>query len=126
MLPYQPSSGEVDVVGRVWPPVASHREPVVFDERASGNVHAEVASSNVTRKVAHDFVVRTSEVCAKVYTDQADVYRGIPKRIESVNHSAGEDVRMRAHTQGIESHWAALRRAILACSTSFTEASSAV
>lgn len=88
MLPYQPSSGEVDVVGRVWPPLASHRKPVAVRERASGNVHAEVASSNVTGKVAHDFVVRTSEECATVYTDQADVYRAFPSAITSSSTTA--------------------------------------
>ena len=47
-----------------------------------------------------------------VYTDEATVYRSIPKRDhEAVAHNVGEYVRGKAHTNGIESFWASLRRA---------------
>jgi hypothetical protein len=45
-----------------------------------------------------------------VYTDEAAAYRGLPRPHESVKHSVSEYVREQAHTNGIESHWAALKR----------------
>ena len=47
---------------------------------------------------------------AKVYTDEARAYRGMPRDHETVNHSVGEYVREQAHTNGIESFWAMLKR----------------
>ena len=44
-----------------------------------------------------------------VYTDGAAAYQGLPKH-EAVAHSVGEYVRDMAHTNGIESHWALLKR----------------
>ena len=47
---------------------------------------------------------------AKVYTDEASAYDGLPNR-ESVKHSVAEYVRGQAHTNGVESFWATLKRA---------------
>ena len=47
---------------------------------------------------------------AKVYTDDHRSYLGLPYNHEAVNHSVGEYVREQAHTNGIESFWAALKR----------------
>lgn len=47
---------------------------------------------------------------AKVYTDDHRSYIGLPYNHESVNHSVGEYVRNQAHTNGIESFWATLKR----------------
>ena len=47
---------------------------------------------------------------AKVYTDDHRSYIGLPYDHESVNHSVGEYVKGMAHTNGIESFWAALKR----------------
>ena len=47
---------------------------------------------------------------AKVYTDDHRSYIGLPYDHESVNHSVGEYVREKAHTNGIESFWAMLKR----------------
>ena len=54
-------------------------------------------SANVSRK-------------AMVYTDDHRSYIGLPYEHESVNHSVGEYVRHQAHTSGIESFWAMLKR----------------
>ena len=43
-------------------------------------------------------------------TDNASAYKGIPFEHESVRHSVGEYVRDMAHTNGIESFWALLKR----------------
>ena len=48
---------------------------------------------------------------SKVYTDQHRAYQGAPFDHETVNHSVSEYVRDQAHTQGIESFWATLKRA---------------
>ena len=45
-----------------------------------------------------------------VYTDEARAYQGLPRPHESVKHSVSEFVRGMAHTNGIESHWASLKR----------------
>ena len=48
---------------------------------------------------------------ATVYTDEARAYQGMKGfEHETVNHSAGEYVRDMAHTNGIESFWAMLKR----------------
>ena len=46
-----------------------------------------------------------------VYTDGASAYRGL-RHHEAVHHSVGEYVRGKAHTNGVESFWAALKRGI--------------
>ena len=48
---------------------------------------------------------------ANVYTDDLKSYLGIPNPHETVCHSAGEYVNGMAHTNGIESFWATLKRA---------------
>ena len=50
---------------------------------------------------------------SQLYTDGHPAYRSLPKLgydHEWVNHSAGEYVRGQAHTNGIESFWALLKR----------------
>ncbi len=44
-----------------------------------------------------------------VYTDGSGAYRGLPNH-EAVSHSIGEYVRGMAHTNGIESFWALMKR----------------
>ena len=59
------------------------------------------------------FAARNAQRGAKVYTDEARVYLALSAwyEHESVNHSVGEYVRDMAHTNGIESFWAMLKRA---------------
>ena len=47
------------------------------------------------------------------YTDDHRSYIGLPFEHESVNHSVGEYVRKQAHTNGVESFWAMLKRGYL-------------
>ena len=88
------------------------KTPVVgVKERQSGNVHAEVVSS-VNRETLHGIIEEKTEEGSKVYTDQLHAYRNIPKRDhEAIAHNIGEYVKGKAHTNGIESFWATLRRA---------------
>ena len=78
-------------------------------ERAGGNVHAEVVT--VVDKPALQGIAETRTTAnATVYTDEARAYQGVNRRHEVVKHSAGEYVRGDAHTNGIESFWATLKR----------------
>ena len=48
---------------------------------------------------------------SNVYTDSFKSYRGLTGyNHQSVNHSVGEYVKAQAHTNGIESFWALLKR----------------
>ena len=76
----------------------------------------------VAKKIAHPdtatlvpFVEGATETGATVYTDEAPAYADLPNMFnrlhhETVNHSAGEYVRGKAHTNGVESFWAMLKR----------------
>ena len=56
------------------------------------------------------FVEQNTEPHAMVYTDDAAAYRGMPRHHEAVKHGVSEYVRGMAHTNGMESHWASLKR----------------
>lgn len=45
-----------------------------------------------------------------VYTDEARAYIGLRRPHEAVRYSVGEYVREQAHTNGLESFWALLKR----------------
>ena len=49
---------------------------------------------------------------ATIYTDEHGAYRGLPFEHKTVKHSAGEYVNGMAHTNGIESFWALLKRGL--------------
>ena len=55
------------------------------------------------------FVADCTTIDATVYTDEHAAYRGLPNH-EAVKHSVGEYVRDQAHTNGVESFWALLKR----------------
>ncbi len=69
---------------------------------------APVASTDAT--TLQGFVRSRVIEEAVVYTDENLAYRGLPNH-QSVKHSAGEYVKEMAHTNGIESFWAMLKRA---------------
>ena len=80
-------------------------------DRDSNEVRAEVVqrTDGATLK---GFVREHVEPGSTVYTDDAAAYRGMPEfDHEAVNHSVSEYVRGMAHTNGIESFWAMLKRA---------------
>ena len=54
------------------------------------------------------FVKRNVAPNAKIYTDESRAYEGLNR--EAVRHSVGEYVRGQAHTSGMESFWALLKR----------------
>ena len=79
-------------------------------DRATNKVKAKVVEST-DAKTLQKFVADNAANGATIYTDDAAAYKGIPFDHESVRHSVGEYVRGMAHTQGIESFWAMLKRA---------------
>lgn len=80
-------------------------------DRETNQVRAEVVES-VSKKVLQEFVVKNTEDDTTVYTDEWAAYKGLPRYHEAVAHGAGEYVRQQAHTNGMESFWATLKRAI--------------
>ena len=63
-----------------------------------------------TKEELQGFISANVSQKAMVYTDDHRSYIGLPFEHESVNHSVGEYVREKAHTNGVESFWAVLKR----------------
>ncbi|MYH58955.1 MAG: IS1595 family transposase [Boseongicola sp. SB0675_bin_26] len=78
--------------------------------RTSNTVAAKVVQST-DKPTLQGFIADHAAKDAKVYTDDHGAYSGMPFDHEAVNHSAAEYVRDMAHTNGIESFWAVLKRA---------------
>ena len=89
------------------------KQPVVgIKSRETNEVKAEVMPT-VSAKALQRFVTSHIHPKTQVYSDGNRGYRGLRKRgypLEQVNHSVGEYVRDMAHTNGIESFWAMLKR----------------
>ncbi len=86
------------------------KTPVVgMRDRETGQVTATPVE-HTDRETLHDFVESNTEQDTKVYTDDAAAYKGIPRPHESVKHSVKEYVHGQAHTNGVESFWAMLKR----------------
>ena len=79
-------------------------------DRKTNKVSAKVVQ-DTSAKTLQGFVADHAAPGSTVYTDDAAAYKGIPYDHESVHHSVGEYVRGMAHTNGIESFWAMLKRA---------------
>ena len=80
-------------------------------DRTSNEVRTKVVQS-VDKPTLQGFIRDNVEAGATVYTDEAKSYQGMADFIhETVNHSVSEYVRDMAHTNGIESFWAVLKRA---------------
>ena len=79
-------------------------------DRASNEVRATVVTATDAATL-QGFVGQHAAPGATVYTDEATAYAGLPFPHETVRHSVGEYVRDQAHTNGLESFWAALKRA---------------
>ena len=78
-------------------------------DRKTNRVSAEVIKST-DQLTLHGFVSANVEPGAKVHTDDHGGYSGLPNH-ETVRHSVREYVNGQAHTNGIESFWATLKRA---------------
>jgi hypothetical protein len=91
---------------------ASHMTPVYGLLQRNGNVIAQVIGSESKEFIA-PLIFQHVKPTASLMLDTAKVYTSLPKgafKIKQVNHSAGEYVRGKVHTQGIESFWSNLKR----------------
>ena len=79
-------------------------------ERESKRVRARVVPTT-KKEVAREFVLESMDPDSILLTDQLPSYRNIVSDHRTVNHGAYEYVRDMAHTNGIESFWATLKRA---------------
>ena len=78
-------------------------------DRATGRIVAKVVEKTDAKTLQKFVTDRTAED-AQVYTDEASAYKGIGRPHEAVKHSVGEYVRGQAHTNGLDSFWATLKR----------------
>lgn len=86
------------------------KTPVVgVKDRKTNKVDAEVVDAT-DGPTLQEIVRRKTDKNAIVYTDEARAYIGIPRAHEAVKHSVGEYVRGQAHTNGMESFWAMMKR----------------
>lgn len=78
-------------------------------DRDTNRVSAKVVEKT-NKATLQEFVESRTEPTATVYTDEAAAYVGIRRKHEAVRHSVGEYVRQMAHTNGLESFWALMKR----------------
>ena len=78
-------------------------------DRKTNHVSAAVVG-NTDAKTLQGFVGDRAAKDATVYTDDHGGYQGMSFKHESVKHSINEYVNGMAHTNGIESFWALLKR----------------
>lgn len=78
-------------------------------DRKSNTVSAKVVE-DTRRDTLHGFVADNTESDTQVYTDDHSSYKGMDNPHGVVKHSVSEYVRDQAHTNGIESFWALLKR----------------
>ena len=78
-------------------------------DRATNRVVARSVTAT-DKPTLQGFVAQHAASGAKVFTDDASAYEGLPFDHEAVCHSAGEYVRGMAHTNGVESFWSMLKR----------------
>ena len=77
-------------------------------DRVTKEVRAQVTQP-VNRANVKGFMEENMTLESMLYTDESSIYEGFPNH-EAVQHSVGEYVRDQAHTNGIESFWALLKR----------------
>ena len=80
-------------------------------DRATGKVVARVVDSTDKDTLQIFVAEHVADDDVQVYTDDTSAYKGLPNPHETVRHSVGEYVDGMAHTNGVESFWATLKRA---------------
>ena len=79
-------------------------------ERKSGQIRARTIAGTDAQHL-QSAVRAEVQAPAKLYTDGHTAYKGLSEYDhQTVDHAAGEYVRLQAHTNGIESFWAVLKR----------------
>ena len=94
--------------------------PVIGARSRSGRVKTQVLLDTTAAEI-HDFIRANVAPGSILYTDEHRSYLGLRDFAhESVRHSIGEYVRGKAHTNGIESFWALLKRGYIGVYHHFT------
>ncbi len=78
-------------------------------DRETNTIQAKVIPS-ASRTYLHEFLGEITEYTTTIYSDEWKGYQGLPNPHETVKHSVSEWVNDQAHTNGIESFWALLKR----------------
>ena len=86
------------------------KTPVVGVKDRETNQVSAAPVERTDKATLQGFVEDRTEDSAIVYTDEARAYVGIPREHHAVRHSVGEYVRDQAHTNGLESFWANMKR----------------
>ncbi len=92
----------------------ANKIPVIGLKERDGQIIARVVNSTGARKL-HGLIGKAVSAKSAVYTDDHGSYRGLEKlgyKHHVVKHSIGEYVDGNAHTNGIESFWALLKRGL--------------
>ena len=79
-------------------------------DRRTNQVAARVVPNTKSETMSRFIMEHTDPETVMVYTDDALTYHRLPNH-ETVKHSVSEYVRGQAHTNGVESFWATLKRA---------------
>ncbi len=86
------------------------KQPVMGMLERGGPVRA-VPISVAKKALLHGHIENEVKKGSTIYTDDLKAYRGLKEYAhESVRHSAGEYVKGKVHTNGIESFWALVKR----------------
>jgi transposase-like protein/DNA-directed RNA polymerase subunit RPC12/RpoP len=87
------------------------KQPVIGAKSRCGRIKV-MGVNDTGKETLHGFIKDNVVPGSTLYTDSHKSYIGLIEDYEheSVNHSVGEYVRGKAHTNGIESFWALLKR----------------
>ena len=97
---------------------AQGKTPIVgMVDRDTNKIVTQVIP-NTKKRTLQDFVIYNTELGARVFTDEFPAYTGLANH-EVVKHKVGEYVNGMVHTNGIESHWAMLKRGIMGTLSSY-------
>ena len=83
---------------------------IVLGMRERGGKTVAIPIEHADKATLHDAVHRHVRSGSTICTDDNPSYSGVAHRHKTVNHSAKEFVNGMAHTNGIESVWAVLKR----------------
>lgn len=100
---------------RGWGRGGTGKQAVLGLKERGGRVKAKPIS-DTTGRTLHAEIQKSVAVGSTIYTDEAKVYNSLDGAFynhSAVNHSAKEYVNGMAHTNGIESFWAVLKRGFL-------------
>lgn len=89
-------------------------QPVLGMRERGGKTAARSVMGNDRLTIMTE-IQKTVQTGSTIYTDEHGAYKRLPKKgyaHESLNHSANEYVKGLAHTNGIESVWAVLKRGL--------------